>query len=380
MKTTVKGMVFRLGAVTFSLIFALGALELIFYLIYHDREPHGASVPNMPIYKETSHGRRLRPNLDYGGAWILQNRLGPVHLESYVRTNSRGLRGREIAPEKAPGFFRVMFLGDSVTLADYLPEGDTFSYLVGNILSERHSVETINAGIGDVGINEEIWVMRENLDLKPDLVILGFYLNDSRPPWGFEKEVYRLPRRLIEVSKILENHSYFYQWVWRRFLVTHYLRSEEGKEDRFQWIQDWQTLDWKTSRPGFDRMIANARFDWGAAWRDEEWKEIYAGMDELRELLAKNQIRFGMIIFPVSMQVEADFWDDRPQRKMLAYCQAQKIPCLDLLPILRARRTEELYFDQCHFAAPGQQLISGPIADFIEANFMKNPGNGPQGF
>jgi len=48
----------------------------------------------------------------------------------------------------------------------------------------RARVQAINCGVGDIGTREEADIFREKAAaIKPDLVVIEFYLNDSRPPW-----------------------------------------------------------------------------------------------------------------------------------------------------------------------------------------------------
>ena len=56
-----------------------------------------------------------------------------------------------------------------------------------------YRVEVINAGVGDTGSQEQIDILEESgLQIQPDIVVLGFYLNDSRPPWGFSGELWNV--------------------------------------------------------------------------------------------------------------------------------------------------------------------------------------------
>jgi hypothetical protein len=55
-----------------------------------------------------------------------------------------------------------------------------------------------------------------------------------------------------------------------------------------------------------------------------------------------------------------------PQDYMLDLCQQEGIPCLDLLPALRAHDDEMLYWaNEMHMTARGQALSGEAIAEFI---------------
>src|SRR5437867_3348480 len=121
---------------------------------------------------ETPTGRRLRPNT------IVNVTNNPVsHRNIILTTNSLGYRNREIEKKTRP---RILFLGDSITEADYVPDEETFVRLVER-LSEQHEapVETINAGVGAEGLTTYFHILKETgLKTEPDLVVVDLYLND----------------------------------------------------------------------------------------------------------------------------------------------------------------------------------------------------------
>ena len=365
-KSFVKHRVFPAVAVLLASAITLGALELVAWLALHKHWPRKPGIPTNEWVILTGHGRRLRPNLDFT-QWFQMSGQN-VRL----RTNSIGFRGDEVPVQKTPGKKRVLVLGDSITLAAYLPEDQTFTTLAAKILSASAPTEVINAGVYDVGLREEILILKESgLKLKPDLVVLGFYLNDSRPPWGFENEYYNLPPRLTEASKTLEQYSYLYMWIWRRILVTHFLGHNMAK--RLNWQDEYNSSNWREDQAAYQHLIQSASLDWGSAWDEKSWTMLYSGLDELRGLAEKNHFQLVVLIFPVAVQVRSNVYDDFPQQKMKSYCASHQLPCLDLLPLLREHQAENIYYDHCHFTAEGHRLIAGPIAQFIADNEPKAP-------
>jgi len=349
---------FPIFAAFLSLIITLLALELSFWLILHKKWPRKPSIPTVNWVILTPRGRRLKPDLNE----VYWSEISGQEVK--IRTNSLGFRAGEIPPEKTPGAFRILVLGDSITLSAFLPEEQTYPDLVEKILREKKPVEVINAGVYDVGLEEELWILKESgLKLNPDLVLLAFYLNDSRPPWGFEDEYYRLPAWLINSSKTLEQSSYLYKWLWKRFLVRHFLGRK--MTSRFDWIKLYRTTDWQTDQAAYEKLIRSASLDWGAAWTGNSWPKIYSGLEELEKLAGENKFKPAIVIFPVAVQVRSEFADDYPQQKIREYCESRRIPCLDLLPILRAHKTEKIFFDHCHLTELGNQIIAQPIAEFL---------------
>lgn len=100
-----------------------------------------------------------------------------------VRTNSLGLRDRELDRVKPPGVHRVLVLGDSMTLGWGTQEEHTYPKVLERLLNRSVArVEVINTGVGNYNSAQEVAYFRERgILLQPDEVILGFYINDAEP-------------------------------------------------------------------------------------------------------------------------------------------------------------------------------------------------------
>lgn len=362
-KPVKKNWAFRVAAVLLSIMFTLSLLELGAWFFLHKKWPRKTPVPNNEWVILTGRGRRLQPNLNIEMHSEISGR------QVRFRTNSLGLRGPEIDIEKKPGVKRILVLGDSITLSAFLPEDEVYPALLEKTLSSKFPVQVINAGISGADTKEELYIYKETgRRLKPDLVLVGFYLNDSRPPWGFENEFYRLPPWLIETSKVVDHYSYLYRWVWKRFLVTHFMGR--GRFSSQDWYKEYRNTDWRNDKIAYQNLIKAAPMDFGVAWQESSWRIIYKLIDELDRLVKKDGSKLAVLIFPVEIQVRSRVADDFPQQKMLAYCKERNIPCLDLLPIIREYKDQDIYFDHCHLNTLGHGIISPKIASFLEQNFF----------
>lgn len=318
-------------------------------------DPLAASSPEF-LVKYTSRGRRLIPHADV----IIRNH----HLcgrDIAVRTNSRGFRGEEIPADKEEGEIRILVLGDSITWGDYLAEEDVYVTRLGKELSHlapETRWRSINAGVGDIGITEEIDILTEQgLAVEPDLVILAFYLNDSRPPWGFPGE--------LDERGFLRRHSVLAETIYRNLLLRRWI-NQEGK-DRLSWISEVNRLPWSSNRGAFQELARWAKFDWGASWNPDSWSVVGENLDKLKNLAEQHGFRVIVVVFPVAFQVYADFLEDLPQRTLEKMARERGFACLDLLPLLRSKRDHPLFYDQCHPTPAANAWIGEAIARFILA-------------
>jgi hypothetical protein len=100
-----------------------------------------------------------------------------------VRINRLGFRDpREYDPEKAPGTFRILVLGDSVTFGHGAIFETTYPYLLEQRLETwRPDVrwEVWNLGVPGYNTRQELLHLQDvAARYAPDLVIVGFYPND----------------------------------------------------------------------------------------------------------------------------------------------------------------------------------------------------------
>ena len=313
------------------------------------------------LFIPTPTGRRLRASTE---ATIENHFLS--HRTIVLRTNSLGFRGPEIGPKTRP---RVLFLGDSITMAHYLPEEETFVSLV-----ERESeatgsapIETINAGVGGIGMETELAILHETgLRVSPDTVVLGFYLNDVQQSPGV---------RILPVPSFLD---------WSVLV-----RYAAGTVPRFLERPDWdispkEMTDWlkeirrrapaargdPAKDPGaFNALVQENYRDWGSAWSDKVWMRLDPILAEFRRQADLHHFRFVIVAFPVEPQVKAAFVSDWPQRRLAESARRLGIPMLDLLPALReaARGGEPLYYDICHHTPAGSRAVAAAIFDFLRA-------------
>jgi hypothetical protein len=306
------------------------------------------------LIRHGEHGKRLVPNAHV----IIRNHY-LSNKDVRVDINSAGFRDDELAEPKAANALRIVVLGDSITFGDYLQADEVYEERAERSLAaalpDRH-VEVINAGVDDIGLKDEVDILEESgLAVHPDLVVVGFYMNDSRPPWGFPAE--------LEAPGPLRRRSLVADRVYRAMRLRSWIGSQG--EDRFAWIHAFRTLPWADDREAFQKLTALARYDWGAAWTDEAWPVLGAELDRLQTLSQQHGFEVAGVAFPVSFQVYAKFLDDEPQRRMAGEAKRRGFAYLDLLPMLRAHTDQDLFFDQCHPREATNDMIGKELARFL---------------
>ncbi len=274
-----------------------------------------------------------------------------------IRTNSLGHRHPEVGPKSRR---RVLFLGDSITAQDFLPEDKTFVRLVEELAQDRgFEIEAINAGVGAISLQTELAILVESgLQLEPDIVVLGFYLNDFA-----DSSSVRYPKLPALLS---------WSWLARHIVVV--ASRRETPLDAGAWRSELGRLypsgagDYRVDKGAFNRLIHRHVKDWGGAWSPHAWERMTPLFAEFERLARSNDFKLMIVAFPVRQQVEASYVYDYPQQRLHELSRSLDVPLLDLLPILGSQSeypAEEVFYDQCHHTPEGSRLIAGAIVDFL---------------
>lgn len=291
------------------------------------------------LYMTSRYGLRLRPNTH---AVLNHERLSGRTID--IRTNSLGYRGPEVSSR--PGT-RILFLGDSITFANYLPEEETFVHLVGELGAEMgRSWNTINTGVGTIGLANELAILKETgLSVHPDVVML------MPPPQLAWSSAARWAALLLGRWEHRQEQDAAFDAIIERQLA---MRLERGPGD------------WRESERAFSQIVFDWRGDWGGAWSDHVWELMRPLLVELKRLSDVHRFTLVFVALPVSYQVEARFVDNRPQRRLVQIGRELGVPVLDLLPPLRAATSQgTLFYDQCHHTALGSRVVARAVADFL---------------
>lgn len=99
------------------------------------------------------------------------------------QVNALGMRGPLPSKQKSPGVFRIAVLGDSVAFGYGLKDEDSFPRMLETSLRQQgFKVEMINFAVCGYGLEAypEVYLSKAR-DFKPDLVLLGYVLNDPAP-------------------------------------------------------------------------------------------------------------------------------------------------------------------------------------------------------
>lgn len=276
-----------------------------------------------------------------------------------VRINSHGLRGPERAPEKGPGVKRVLFLGDSVVFGLALDEeAHTIPARLERELEAAGTagVECLNAAVCGWSTWQQLrFLEAEGERWQPDLVLLGFVLNDVT-----ERQALTAFGGATSGAQL----AYGADSGWRAWLAESgvYLAVRELRLRRALRRQEEQRAS-----PSLSAYHVILESDSDAV--QAAWKLVLPEVEAMAAWCRARTIPFALVVFPYALQLD-DPALDAPQWILTSFAQRRALPCLDLLPALaQAARAEggrtEIFLDGLHPTARGSQLSAREIARFL---------------
>jgi len=123
----------------------------------------------------------VRPSADELLGYELRPSASGTAFDCEVRVNALGFRGAERVLERSSDVRRIVVLGDSLTFGNNLAEEDTYcAQLERMFAGQGRAVEVCNLGVAGYDTLQEARVFeRRGAALAPDLVVLGFCVNDA---------------------------------------------------------------------------------------------------------------------------------------------------------------------------------------------------------
>jgi tetratricopeptide (TPR) repeat protein len=417
-----KPWLFKFSLFALSLT-SLGALvEGILQLLVRVREPISAPSEEREPIESTSLMRR-----DPMTGWIpregtSRKKTGIDGQTFAVRINSTGQRGPELPPN-SPATQRILFLGDSFTMADQVAETQTFVHLVDRHLESRlgREVETINGGVNGFSTYQELAYYRYfGRPLRPDLVVLCFFSgNDYRDNMVATRQGHRLNPVLVpsperywrDNDRLLRDsdfnplkdplsddvlpqpHSPWAEILQRRSLLARLLSSRYYKLKG--WLNtDLGLIDLHHQYYFYEIGFYQQRDDGVFSTARELALEC---INQLQHQVAADQAELLVVILPSRNQVSPALWQQTlgeikvdaqdlapldmtyPNNLITDYCRQRGIPSLDLTTsFLAAPEVQDMYLtvlNDGHFSPLGHQLAAKKITSFILARnqSLQNP-------
>jgi len=238
--------------------------------------------------------------------------------------NRDGLRDRTHSREKPPRVFRLVVLGDSVTMGDGIQAHEAFPQVLQRRLDDAgRQVEVFNVGLWGWSTRQQrIAYDRIVRAYSPDRVVLAVCLND-----------------IPELQNNLDRPPAWLAALHRHSALVRRLVDAPGRE-----IRNVEALfgEPRTSvvRAGFERFFEEVR--------------------ALRDAVRNDGADLRLLVFPFRFQVLDGAPAPTVQQTLADFARRESIPWLDLLPLLRPAGAEA-FVDYDHLSPHGAELTAAAL-------------------
>lgn len=244
----------------------------------------------------------------------------PLFRTSLMPYNSLGYQDFEYPLQKGSNVFRIIATGDSFTEGGYVSFEESYPkklefYLNSCGNTKGTTYQVINMSRGGRSTPQEVAVIERHADrLKPDLIILGYCLNDPED-WAEgrdylsklrDKCYYRTPSTPKGWQTCLYNHSVLIRLVSQRLLNT---KIKDGHIKYFHKL-------YRDTYPG--------------------WQKAQAALSELGKFSRTAHIPVRVVIFPLFPYGWGDAYPFHDiHQKIHAALEKAGLPYIDLLPYMK---------------------------------------------
>jgi len=346
---------FKIALGLFSTFLALGLCEVTARLFF-PAPPDPTRQPQITY--------RYDPEIRYVN---VPNQKGWID-DGFVTMNSQGFRGRETDIPKPPGRFRIVTIGDSLTLGWGVADNETFSARLEQFLHKsfpQRNVDVVNLGVGGYDTRQEVTLLRRHVnELEPDLVLVGFYSNDVPDGLDDEKALTAYGSRIEaanpQTGQVLHMNpapSSSWETALRKSRAAYVIGRTLKRLSN--------NGEWGSSRFSMELDLLEGK---ESPELDQAWGGIEKRLAELRTL-AESRFEVGIIVLPCREQVMGQYQHARYQSRIREIADRLGFFVVDPLPSLVAskRQAADLFipYDRNHPSAIGHQIIGETIFRYI---------------
>jgi lysophospholipase L1-like esterase len=303
---------------------------------------------------------------------------------SYVqRVNAHGMRGAEVATEKAPGTYRILMLGDSFTMGKGVEDDETFSVQLQKAINDGgrtcgRKIEVLNGGVDSYAPILSFIELKELQPLSPDLVVLNLDVSDLAQETAYRHQALRGPSgEIIAVPQHGDSNSLVDKvrnWTEKHLFFTRVALFYATRTFSYREI----TVRDVVTRA--DAAIVAHTLE-GDVDRTAEWLAVFESIDQMNRFANAHGMAFLLTVYPWPHQVNDREWvpgrfafmpkDARPSatsnQAIHTLAEAKGIPLLDTTSAFKAYDgPARLFFDyDMHWTTTGHRVMARAIEDHL---------------
>lgn len=257
--------------------------------------------------------------------------------------NPQGFRYRETLTLDHKGIYRMFAFGDSVTMGWGVDDDSTYSAQLEKLLNSQAcrglKFQVVSAGVNAYPQALAVERLKEVVaaDYQPDAVILAFSFNTGFEPLaeleGAERQSFLRRVELKSVARRIALYNFLIEDLLRD-LVYYRIREK-------LMLGTWDTAGSKPNLPASHYL-----------------KELEAA----KEAADAHHVQMIMLL----LGTKGEFYAAHPyQKAMLEFAQANNIPILNAMDVMKSRNQDQMFMDPAHPTPAGQALIAQNLLPLV---------------
>ncbi len=309
-----------------STVITILLLELFSFIYYSSVFPKSVVIPDSEL------------------GWIFAGRRGQKGYGHILRFNSLGIRGGEIDLEN--GSYKIVLIGDSVTMGQAVSEEKTFSGIISEKLkSEKDNYEVINAGFGGYSLYqiklafERIFANVNNLYL----VVYSFCSNDIMSNENSKKMIKETYKRNLHLSK---KYSPMFFKAIHAFKEIRRRKREAKSIDKDKWYYN----------------LIQKKPD------EEAWSDFKNNLIEIKNMVENKGGLFTISLLPPRGYF---YFGEGNENSVVfqmieEFCRENDILVISTYRAVYHNGDESQFIDQAHFSEKGHSTVANYLCDYIQ--------------
>lgn len=241
-----------------------------------------------------------------------------VYAGSYVSINSQGMRDFEYSTNKSDDTFRIIILGDSFTFGEGVAQDSNYPTLLEKKLNSyiyKKKYEVLNFGVSGYNTIQEAELLKnKSLKYNPDLVIVGYFIDDVEETKSFGRKPLQIKRTLLlRLYEFIIEHFYFAKYIQFRL-------SDLTSKIGIVLFPEYGTY--------FSSLYNNSSLNYVKTKKEFE---------KMANLTERENIKILVVIFPVMTNLNDAYPYFSMHNQIIEECMNNNFHILDLFPYFKGK-------------------------------------------
>ncbi len=256
--------------------------------------------------------------------------------------------------------FRILNLGDSITMGHGVTKDETYSKFLEIILSdsmrEYDVIQAINAGVQGYSSFQELEVLKRSLIYKPDIVTIGFCLNDVTEPFIVNKDLGGIGLDYHKVTQAPNKFLSFFlnETGFGRLIQEIRIRKLDANQIKIAELYD----------------VKKMLLEENDSTYQAQWNFTIAELNKIYSVCKMKDIPVFLLIFPFTFQFNIPHlqW---PQEILIQDAIKNQVKYIDFLKTFEDKidndttKIAKYFLDEDHFTPLGHKLVAEELGKII---------------